>query len=219
MKRTGTTISQASAENSQTFVIQPAEVRRTLLKINTRKAAGPDGIPGRVLRDCAAELGEVFTNIFNPSLLKCTVPTCLKTSTIVPVPKLAAITSLNGAIALTPVIMKCLERLVLHHIKTALPPAMDPHQYAYRPNRSTDDAISIALHTVLCHLEHQGTYVRLLFLDFSSAFNIILPSRLFSKHLFHSALWKIVINISWIRWHIYNLVVCKYTDNKQSESK
>ncbi len=77
--------------------------------------------------------------------------------------------------------LKCLERLVLHHIKTALSPTMDPHQYAYRANRSTDDAISIALHTVLCHLEHQGTYVRLLFLDFSSAFNTILPSRRFSK--------------------------------------
>ncbi len=104
-------------------------------------------------------------------------------STIVPVPKQAAITSLNDyrPIALTPVIMKCLERLVLHHIKAALPLTLDPHQYAYRANRSTDDVISIALHTVLCHLEHQGTHVRLLFLDFSSAFNTILPSRLFSK--------------------------------------
>ncbi len=27
-----------------------------------------------------------------------------------------------------------------------------------------------------------------------------------------------MINISWIRWHIYNFVVCKYNDNKQSES-
>ncbi len=95
MKRTGTTISQASAANSQTFVIQPAEVIRTLCKINARKAAGLDGILGCVLKNCAAELGEIFTNIFNLALLKCTVPTCLKTSTIVPVPKQAAITSLN----------------------------------------------------------------------------------------------------------------------------
>ncbi len=33
------------------------------------------------------------------------------------------------------------------------------------------------------------------------------------------SLWKIMINISWIRWHIYNFVVCKYNDNKQSESE
>ncbi len=28
-----------------------------------------------------------------------------------------------------------------------------------------------------------------------------------------------MIAISWIRWHIYNFVVCKYNDNKQSESE
>ncbi len=28
-----------------------------------------------------------------------------------------------------------------------------------------------------------------------------------------------MIDISWIRWHIYNFVVCKYNDNKQSESE
>ncbi len=39
------------------------------------------------------------------------------------------------------------------------------------------------------------------------------------EHLFHSARWKIIINISWVCWHIYNFVVCKYNDNKQSESE
>ncbi len=77
--------------------------------------------------------------------------------------------------------MKCLERLVLQHIKAALPPTLDPHQYAYRANRSTDDAISTALHTVLQHLELQGNYAWLLFVDYSSAFNTILTSRLFSQ--------------------------------------
>lgn len=183
VERIETTIEPVSATNRQVLIIQPTEVIHTPCKINIRKAAGPDGIPGRVLRDCAAELGEVFTNIFNLSLLQCIVPTCLKTSTIVPVPKQAAITSLSDyrPIALTPVITKRLERLVLHYIKAALPLTLDPHQYAFRANRSTDDAISTALHTVLCHLEHQGTYTRLLFVDYSSVFNTILPSRLFSK--------------------------------------
>lgn len=77
--------------------------------------------------------------------------------------------------------MKCMERLVLYHIKSALLPTMDPHQYAYRANRSTDDAINTALHTVLRHLEHPGTYARLLSIDYSSAFNTILSNRLFHK--------------------------------------
>uniref|UniRef100_A0A8C7G5L3 Dystrobrevin n=1 Tax=Oncorhynchus kisutch TaxID=8019 RepID=A0A8C7G5L3_ONCKI len=39
---------------------------------------------------------------------------------------------------------------------------------AYHTNRSTDDAISIALHTVLSHLYKRNTYVRMLFIDYSS---------------------------------------------------
>ncbi len=58
---------------------------------------------------------------------------------------------------------------------------LGPSPVCIQGQRSTDDAISITLHTVQCHLEHQGTYARLLFLDFSSAINTILPSRLFSK--------------------------------------
>ncbi|KAF7661471.1 hypothetical protein LDENG_00260640, partial [Lucifuga dentata] len=86
-------------------------------------------------------------------------------------------------VALTPVITKCFERLVLRHIKACLPPCFDPHQYAYRANRSTEDAIATALHTALCHLEQQGSYVRMLFVDYSSAFNTIIPDILVVKLL------------------------------------
>lgn len=37
------------------------------------------------------------------------------------------------------------------------------------------------LHTALSHLEGRDTYVRMLFVDYSSAFNTIVPSRLDSK--------------------------------------
>ena len=39
------------------------------------------------------------------------------------------------------------------------------------------------LHHVLTHLDTQNSYVRLLFIDFSSAFNTIVPSKLFDKLL------------------------------------
>ena len=49
----------------------------------------------------------------------------------------------------------------------------DPLQFKYRPNRPTDDAITIALSTALSHLDKRNTYVRMLFIDYSSAFNTI----------------------------------------------
>ena len=58
-----------------------------LSRINARKAAGPDGIPGRVLRACAGQLTEVLTDLFNLSLAQAAVPTCFKATPIVSVPK------------------------------------------------------------------------------------------------------------------------------------
>jgi hypothetical protein len=77
--------------------------------------------------------------------------------------------------------MKCFERLVMAHINTIIPETLDPHQFEYCLNRSSDDAISIALHTALSHLDKRNTYVRMLFIDYSSAFNTIVPSKLITK--------------------------------------
>ncbi len=173
------------AHSSHILTVEEHEVRRTMRAVNPRKAMGPDGVSGQVLRDCAGQLAGVFTKNFNQSLSQAAVPSCLKTSTIIPVPKKNTISCLNDyrPVALTPIIMKCFEKLVRTHIVSILPPSFDPHQFAYRANRSTEDAITTALHSALCHLEQQGSYARLLFVDFSSAFNTILPNRLMTKLL------------------------------------
>ena len=50
------------------FSFYMADVSKTFKRVNPRKAAGPDGIPSRVLRACADQLAGVFTDIFNLSL-------------------------------------------------------------------------------------------------------------------------------------------------------
>jgi hypothetical protein len=109
--------------------------------------------------------------------------TYIKQTTIVPVPKKAKVTCLNYycPVALTSVAMKCFERLVMAHINTIIPDILDPLQFAYCPNRSTDGAISITLHTALSHLDKRNTYVRMLFIDYSSLFNTIVPTTLITK--------------------------------------
>jgi len=67
------------------------------------------------------------------------------------------------------------------HINSIIPNSLDQLQFGYRPNRSVDDAISLTLHTALEHRDRRDTYVRLLFIDFSSAFNAIAPSKLILK--------------------------------------
>ncbi|KAK3509586.1 hypothetical protein QTP70_006448 [Hemibagrus guttatus] len=52
----------------QVLYLTTADVRKTLLRVNPRKAPGPDNIPGRVLRECAEKLADVFTDIFNTTV-------------------------------------------------------------------------------------------------------------------------------------------------------
>lgn len=159
---------------------------RVLSRLRENKAAGPDEIKPRLLKSCCAQLAPVFTNIYNWSLETCTVPSCLKVSTIVPVPKKASPSTLNDyrPVALTSVIMKCFESLVLNYINSLLPPQFDSFQFAYRENRSVDDAIAINVHEIANHLESRKSYARVLFIDYSSAFNTIIPQKLYNKLLF-----------------------------------
>ena len=55
--------------------------------------------------------------------------------------------------------MKCFEKLVMAHINTIIPDTLDPLQFIYCLNRSTDDAISIALHIAFFHLDKRNDCV------------------------------------------------------------
>ena len=95
-------------------------------------------------------------------------------------PKEKKVTCLNDycSVALKSVAMKCFERLVMAQINAIIP---DPLQFAYRPNRSTDDSISIAFKTSLSYVDKRNTYVKMLFIDYSSSLNTIVPSELITK--------------------------------------
>ncbi|KAF7651506.1 hypothetical protein LDENG_00110210, partial [Lucifuga dentata] len=137
-------------------------------------------VSASTLKHCADQLSQVFTDIFNTSLETCHVPACFKSSTIITVPKIPRNTGLNDyrPVALTSVVMKSFEHLVLSHLKATTDPLLDPLQFA---NRSVDDAVNIALHFILHHLDSSGTYARILFVDSSSAFNTIIPALLQDK--------------------------------------
>ena len=152
-----------------TLSIQEREPNRLFKRQNPRKAAGPDS--PATLKHCTEQLSPVFTNIFNTSLQTCHVPACLKSSTIIPVPRKPRPTVHKEyrPIALTSVVKKSFERLVLAHLKSITDPLLDPLQFAYRDNRSVEDAVNMALHFTLQHLDSPASHTGILFVDFSSA--------------------------------------------------
>uniref|UniRef100_A0A8C6KS07 Reverse transcriptase domain-containing protein n=1 Tax=Nothobranchius furzeri TaxID=105023 RepID=A0A8C6KS07_NOTFU len=171
--------SERTADDVSAHTVSEEDVRRCFRRVNARKATGPDGIPGRVLRSCAAQLAGVFTHIFNLSLSLSVVPACFKMATIVPVPKSSTISSLNDwrPVALTPIVANASRSW--SGTSSALHCPF--HWTLYSLHTATTGPLMMPLHCALSHLEKRDTYVRMLFVDYSSAFNTIVPSKLDRK--------------------------------------
>ncbi len=69
--------------------------------------------------------------------------------------------------------MKTMERIILRHLQPLVGTQLDPLQFAHRPGIGVDDAVTYLLHRLLLHLEDSVSTVRVMFFDFSSAFNTI----------------------------------------------
>ena len=136
------------------------------------------------------------------SLRTNSIPHLWKKSTICPVPKKRNPAVLNDyrPVALTPIIMKVLERIVLQRLMEQTGDHMDTYQFAYRQNRGVEDAIISLLHDTYMHLESPNSFVRVLYIDFSSAFNTIQP------HLMARKLVDLQVDPKLILWLVDFLV-------------
>lgn len=69
-----------------------------------------------------------------------------------------------------------LQKVVIAHIHHSLPDSLDPLQFVYYYNQSMADAIFLTLHSSLEHVDNKGSYVRLIFVDYCSTFDTIIPT-------------------------------------------
>ena len=186
------------------ITITESDVLLSFTHLNARKSAGPDNISGFLLKECGEQLASVFQKIFQKSVSLCKIPSLWKTSNIIPIPKIKKPSVQNDyrPVALTSIPMKCLERIIKNVLLDSVEHLLDPLQFAYRRGRGTDDATLTLLHKVYSHLDKGNSYVRLLFADFSSAFNTIQP------HLLLSKLCNMGVGSTIIKW-IKDFMVCR----------
>ncbi|KAI4897720.1 hypothetical protein NFI96_007252 [Prochilodus magdalenae] len=97
-------------------------------------------------------------------------------------------------VALTSHVMKTMERLLLNHLRPQVHHAEDPLQFVYREKVGVEDAILYLLHRAHSHLDKGGGAVRVMFFDFSSAFNTIQPLLLRDK------LMKMEVDMHLVTW-------------------
>ena len=93
---------------------RPYKIEKLLSEINPNKACGPDGIPGKVLKECAASLAHPLSILFQLSYNSGTLPAEWKLANIVPIHKKGSKDDIENyrPISLTCLVMKIFERII-----------------------------------------------------------------------------------------------------------
>ena len=157
------------------IVITAEDVKKVFTRVNPHKTSGPDGVGGKVLKECSSQLCIVFTRLFQFLLNSHYVPRSWRTSTIIPIAKRTNAKEMNDyrPVALTSVVCKCTERILCNKLTSSVADRLDPLQFAYKAKRGVEDATLTLTNKALNHLDKPGTFVRVLMMDFSSAFNTL----------------------------------------------
>lgn len=168
--QTNALLQNFSANSGSRIIIELHKVQSVFKHVCTKKSTGPDSISALLLKACAEELTPAWCPIFQHF-----VPALWKKSIIVPIAKKSCPSDNNDfrPVALTSIVMKCLDKYMLTLLKAEVHLVLDPLQFAYRQGRGTDDTINRITHLTLKHLEDPKAYARILFVDFSSDFNTI----------------------------------------------
>ena len=176
--------------------VTESDVKKVFSQLKPRKACGPDGVRGKVLRECSSSLSSVFSNLFQILLNLHYVPRVWRTSSIIPVPKSSHAKDLNyfRPIALTSVVCKSLEKIVCIYLTVSVANRMDPLQFAYKAKRGVEDATLTLMELVTHHLDQTGTFIRILMMDFRSASNTL------QTHLLLSRLLDLDVSPSIVLW-------------------
>ena len=105
---------------------------------------GDDTIVYSMLKNAPRTFLHQLTHLYTRSLQDGSLPSCWKTTTIVPIPKK------NNAyrpISLLPVLGKVMEKIILHRIRWSAEPA-NTRATGFKPGSGTRDAVSILLHDI-----------------------------------------------------------------------
>lgn len=104
-----------------------------------------------------------------------------KNAITAPLPKVSIPRSVNDfrPIDVASISFNCMQKLIVPQITQAIDQYGDSNQFAYRKGLSCTDAVLTLIHNIVTGLNNKDTTIsKVLFLDFSSAFNTVLPNRL-----------------------------------------
>ena len=149
-------------------------VEDTLLSRDPNKAAGPDGVDGRLLKECAEELAPILTELFEKSMDTGEVPRLWKDANIVPIHKSGSKAQMSNfrPVALTSVVSKVCEKIVCVAIMAFLTRncLLSQQQHGFVSGRSCQTNILLCLER-WTEMVDSGNSVDVAYFDYAKAFD------------------------------------------------
>ena len=164
--------------------IMTEKVEEILLSLNPNKAAGPDEVEARMLKECAGVMAPKLQQIFRESLDKGVVPRQWKEAHIVPIHKggSKAVMGNFRPVALTSAICKVLEKIICATMIAFLTKhnLISPQQHGFVRGRSCQTNIMLCLEKWTQMLD-DGKSVDVAYFDYLKAFDKVSHRLLIKK--------------------------------------
>lgn len=147
------------------------EVRRAIKKIKTKKAPGPDNMPGEIIKLAFECDPYAFRKLYDACMRKGEVPRQWKEAKLVLIPKGNQELSFRP-VCLLNAIAKTFEKILVNRLEAHLDEVegISKEQYGFRRGRTTTDAI-LELHRRVSGNSGQGKKSVAIALDIKNAFN------------------------------------------------
>ena len=156
------------------IVVTVESVEDLLQSLKANKAAGPDGVENRIMKECSKELAPALTKLFRKSVDEGEVPRQWKEAHIVPIHKggSKAVMSNYRPVALTSAICKVIEKIVCSAIMSFLMrnELITSQQHGFLRGRSCQTNILLCLENWTQILD-DGMSVDVAYFDYAKAFD------------------------------------------------
>ena len=159
-------------------------VEKLLAGINPTKAAGPDLMPCRFMKELAPILAPILTAIFQQSMDTGVLPSSWLTAYVTPIFKKGStcLPENYRPVSLTCVACKLLEHVICSHMRDHLDRQgiLSTFQHGFRAMYSCETQLAVTIHDIL-NIRDRGIQSDIAILDFSKAFDKVPHKRLLGK--------------------------------------
>ena len=179
-----TNLAQSQENDMPETQVTERGVLKLLQALNISKAAGPDSIRPRVLKELSSELAPIFTLLFQASIHQQSLPDIWKHANVNPIYKKGDKTNPSNyrPVSFTCISCKLLEHIICSSLMQHLTRhnILYPLQHGFRERRSCESQLIEFVHDIAFNMQkgHQNNVV---VMDFAKAFDKVAHNRLLYK--------------------------------------